>query len=125
MAYPPVASFAVIVDANEMLVFVELSAPATTVPPDVVGVGDEGAVGAVKSTFNEAAEYALPGPAVAFVSLALFAARVGISVPVPQPLTVTVNTDAVPVLGETANAQPEAVPVFEKSLDVSVVASMV
>jgi hypothetical protein len=55
------------------------------------------------------------GPLLPAASLAPFAAKRGMTVPLPQPDTVTVRLEPESVLG--LNVQEVAVPAFEKSPD--------
>ena len=85
--------------------------------------GAAGADGAVVSMVTVEPVAAEPGPVTPPDEVTDPLASVGMTVPWPQPDTVTVNVAEVPTVGDVENVHP-AVPVFERSVAaVSVVAS--
>jgi len=87
--------------------------------------GVPGADGGVVSTVTVGPAAAAPGPTVPVEAVTEPDASVGMTVPSPQPDTVTVKVAEVPDDGLTENTQFSALPALEKSAAVSVEASTV
>jgi len=87
--------------------------------------GAPGADGGVVSTVTVGPAAAAPGPTVPVEAVTDPGASVGVTVPSPQPDTVTVKVAEVPDDGLTENTQFGALPAFEKSAAVRVEASTV